>query len=63
MRAAVESNSVVVACAYQGYVPDEVQAALPAGFKSASYVALFRNGRLERLVPGLPEEAIQTLLP
>ena len=63
VRTAVEGNAVVVACVYQGYVPEEVAAALPPGFKARSYVALFRQGRLERVVPGTPEEVVLGLLP
>jgi hypothetical protein len=62
VRQAVERNEIVVACAYEGWVTDDVKAALPRGFKSRSYVAKFVDGRLVGLAQGMPEEAILELL-
>jgi hypothetical protein len=62
VNAAVGENRIVVACAYQGHVAEEVQAALPPGFGHARYVAKFLNGELVALEPGNPETAIQRLL-
>lgn len=62
VKTAVGANEIVVACAYQGHLSDEVKAALPEGFNERQFVAKFVNGELVALRKGLPEEAIQALL-
>ena len=62
VKQAVERDEIVVACAYRGWVPEEVKAALPEGFSARSYVARFENGKLIAVERGLPEQAIQKLL-
>jgi hypothetical protein len=62
VKAAVEQDRIVVACAYHGWVPDEVKQALPPGFHAHSYVAKFEGGKLVALERGVPEKAISKLL-
>lgn len=63
VKSAVDSGEAVVACAYQGHVPEDVIAALPKNFKQRSYVAKFEDGKLVRLLDGMPEEVILSILP
>ena len=62
VKAAVEANRIVVACAYTGWIPDEVNDALPAGFTARQFVAKFVNGEMVGLATGTPEQAIQSLM-
>ena len=62
VKSAVEDDRIVVACAYQGYLADELLAALPTGFSHVRYVAKFVDGVLVAIQPGTPETAIQQLL-
>ncbi|MCA8910324.1 MAG: hypothetical protein KDB82_01360 [Planctomycetes bacterium] len=62
VKQAVEDNKIVVACAYHGWVPEEVADALPAGFQAHSFVAKFQDGQLVAIERGLPEQAMLKLL-
>lgn len=62
MREAVESGKLVVTCAYIGHEPEELMAQLPAGFNARQFVAVFKDGKLVNLKPGLPEHAVVDLL-
>lgn len=62
VKSAVAANEIVVACAYTGWIPEEVTAQLPADFNQRSYVAKFVNGELVALEPGYPEDVIAAML-
>ncbi|MCB9895568.1 MAG: hypothetical protein H6839_14060 [Planctomycetes bacterium] len=62
VKSAVSRDEIVVACAYQGHVADDVLAALPPGFSHVRYVAKFVDGVLVALQPGTPESSILQLL-
>ena len=63
VKSAVENDGVTVACAYVGHVPQEVLKLLPEGFAARQYVAAIENGKITRLITGLPEDVIGRLLP
>ncbi|MCC7508980.1 MAG: hypothetical protein IT464_06365 [Planctomycetes bacterium] len=62
MREAVESGTLVVACAYTGHAPEELLAQLPAGFNARQFVAMFKDGKLVNVKRGMPEQAVAELL-
>ena len=62
MRKAVSGGGVVIACAYGSHVPEGLRAQLPDGGYGA-FVARIVDGRVEKVAPGLPEQAVLTLLP
>ena len=62
VKAAVDADEAIVACAYVGYEHEELKSALPDGFKARQYVAKFVNGELVAIEPGRPEAAILKLL-
>lgn len=62
VMSAVESDQIVVACAYRGHVASEVLAALPPGFNHVRYVAKFVDGKMVELRPGTPETVIAGML-
>lgn len=62
VREAVDSGKLVVTCAYTGHAPEELLAQLPAGFKASQFVAIFKDGKLVNLKPGMPEHAVAELL-
>lgn len=62
VKSAVEANQIIVACAYTGWIPDDVSEALPAGFNAKQFVAKFVNGEMVGLATGTPEQAIQKLM-
>ena len=59
---AVEKGGLVVACAYQGWVPEEIKAQLPADFESQSWAAEIHQGKVTRLQVGGAENAVTHLL-
>ncbi|MCC6575568.1 MAG: hypothetical protein IT462_17450 [Planctomycetes bacterium] len=59
---ATSSQQVVIACAYQGFVPAEVQKLLPAGFSARRYVAEIRDGEIVAVVAGDPETAVRSFI-
>ena len=59
---AVEKGELVVACAYQGWVPEEIKAQLPADFDSQSWAAEIDQGKITRLQVGNAEYAATHLL-
>lgn len=62
VKSEVESDRIVVACAYVGHEHETLKAALPAGFKARQYVAKFVEGRLVAVEAGKPEDVISRML-
>ena len=61
VKQAVANGEVVVACAYDGWVPKEVAAMLPAGFNAAQYVIAIEDGKIVDIRRGRPESVIGEL--
>ncbi len=62
VRQAVENEQLVMACAYQGNVPDAVTAALPSHYPHRRYVAMLMDGELVDVREGLPEDVIPAMI-
>jgi hypothetical protein len=63
VRQAVANGLVRVACLYQGWLPDELRAALPEGWNARQFVLRVESGRVTGVERGLPEEVAHRLLP
>lgn len=59
---AATAGQLVVACAYNGRIPQEALALLPEGFNAQQFVARFDNGVLTELVRGKPEDVLKEML-
>jgi hypothetical protein len=62
VKDAVARGEAVIACAYQGFLPGEIESQLPEGFEARSWAAIIENGKIVRLVPGAPESVVPRLL-
>lgn len=56
------AGQFVVACAYNGRVPQEALELLPEGFNAQQFVARFDNGVLTALIRGKPEDVLKEML-
>jgi len=62
VKQAANEGKAVVACVYEGWVPSEIAAQLPEGFRAESWAAEIVNGRVTRLMQGAPEKIVPELI-
>jgi hypothetical protein len=62
VKQAAKEGKAVVACVYEGWVPPEIAAQLPAGFRAESWAVEIVDGRVTRLLEGAPEKIVPALI-
>ncbi len=62
VKKATREGKAVVACVYEGWVPPEIARQLPEDFRAQSWAAEIVDGRVTRLMKGVPEKIVPELI-